>query len=89
MKNFLEQGKQIKIAVKSMIIDYMNNNIHCAKNGYGVKQADIFHDLGLGVKTYPKATLSNQQYWMIALLYELQDEGKIEHICDKGPWRLK
>ena len=89
MTVYQQKGQEIRQSVKSMILSYMNSNIHCAPDGYGMKQAEIFHALGLASNDYQKATRSNQQYWMIALLYELQDEGKIELLYERGPWRLK
>jgi hypothetical protein len=38
---------------------------------------------------YPNATSSNQQYWVVALVRELEAEGKVERISESGPWRLR
>ncbi|MFM2716994.1 hypothetical protein AB8T41_16310 [Klebsiella pneumoniae] len=37
----------------------------------------------------PKATSSNQQYWVVALLRELEEDGLVEQIKESGPWRLR
>lgn len=38
---------------------------------------------------YPKAPSTQQQYWAVALLHELESEGMVEQVEEKGPWRLK
>lgn len=59
------------------------------KNGKGVKQAEVFRLSGLDWGEKRKATSSNQQYWVVALLRELEDEGLVEQVEEKGPWRLR
>jgi len=38
---------------------------------------------------YEKATSSNQQYWVVALVRELENEGEIERDPSTKHWRLK
>jgi hypothetical protein len=37
---------------------------------------------------YPIATSTRQQYWVAAILQELEAEGKVERVTESGPWRL-
>lgn len=89
MTTFELSGQEIREATKALILNFMKSNIHCSPNGRGLKQAEIFRACGLAAEDNKKATVTNQQYWMIALLYELQKEGKIELVEERGPWRLK
>ena len=51
-------------------------------------QASIFRECGFDWGNYPVATSSNQQYWVVAILRELEKEGKVEQVYKHGPWRL-
>ena len=89
MNKHKEQGLSLRLKAKDLVLDFMINHPLCQKNTIGLKQADIFRECGLdwGLKT--KATSSNQQYWVIALLRELEDKQLIEQVKDSGPWRLR
>ena len=88
MTEFENRGEEVRNITKELILSYMKSNIYCLPDGRGVKQAVIFRDCGLASDGNAKATVTNQQYWMIALLYELKEEGLIEFMCERGPWRL-
>ncbi|MBY8380047.1 hypothetical protein KXZ64_15735 [Klebsiella pneumoniae] len=59
------------------------------KNGKGIKQSEVFRLCGFDWGAKPKATSSNQQYWVVALLRELEEDGLVEQIKESGPWRLR
>lgn len=89
MKNFFSDGTNLRLQIKALILDYMQSIPECASNRNGLKQAEIFRACGLDWGDYPNATSSNQQYWIVALLRELEHEGSIQrdHVTKK--WRLK
>lgn len=88
MNQYEERGKELKSAVKSLLLEFMRSQSDCQYNQNGMKQSQIFRQCGLSWGDYPKATESNQQYWMIAGLKELASENKIEQVSESGPWRL-
>jgi len=89
MNDFKKRGYEIRERTKQLVLDFMNSNNKSKSSGLGMKQAEVFRECGLDWGSYEKATSSNQQYWIVALLRELEGEGKVEQIRQHGPWRLK
>jgi hypothetical protein len=83
------RGQAIRNSAKSLVLDYMRNTSDCQPGEIGVRLSPIFRACGFDWGDYPKATSSNQQYWVVALVWELEREGKVERISPSGPWRLK
>jgi len=81
--------KEIRTIAKTLILDFMNATGECQHNMEGLKLAQIFKRCGFDWGDYPKTTSSNQQYWVSAIVRELEAEGKVERVSDSGPWRLK
>ena len=54
-----------------------------------MRLSPIFNACGFDWGSYPKATSSNQQYWVVALMRELEAEGCVEQVAPSGPWRLR
>jgi hypothetical protein len=67
----------------------MQSHIDCSRKSDGLKQSDIFKLCGFDWGDKNKARSTQQQYWVIALLRELESEGQIEQVNESGPWRLK
>ena len=89
MPDFEAQGAELRSAAKSLVLDFMTSTSRCRPGGEGMKQAEIFRACGFDWGTYEKATSSNQQYWVVALLRELEAEGRVEQASESGPWRLR
>lgn len=89
MKDMEAHGLTLRWAAKALVFEYMTKSEDCQPHRLGLKQADIFRNCGFDWGEYPKATSSQQQFWVVALLRELEMEGKIERVSDGGPWRLK
>ena len=87
--NYVSKGTQLRLAIKKLVFDYMKNSPDCAVYADGLKQAEIFRQCGLDWGEYPNATSSNQQYWIVALLRELESEGKVQRDVDSKKWRIK
>ena len=87
--NYVSKGTELRLAIKELVFDYMKNSPDCAVYADGLKQAEIFRQCGLDWGEYPNATLSNQQYWIVALLRELESEGKVQRDVDSKKWRIK
>ncbi|NLJ16065.1 MAG: hypothetical protein GX346_02930 [Clostridiales bacterium] len=87
--NYASKGTELRRAIKELVFDYMKNSPDCAIYADGLKQAEIFRQCGLDWGEYPNATSSNQQYWIVALLRELESEGKVQRDVDSKKWRIK
>ena len=87
--NYVSKGTELRLAIKELVFDYMKNSPDCAVYADGLKQAEIFRQCGLDWGEYPNATSSNQQYWIVALLRELEFEGKVQRDVDSKKWRIK
>ena len=87
--NYVSKGTEFRLAIKELVLDYMKNSPDCAVHADGLKQAEIFRQCGLDWGEYPNATSSNQQYWIVALLRELESEGKVQRDVDSKKWRIK
>ena len=88
MKKYVFQGESLRAKGKSLVIDFMSNHPECQPNSDGLKQSQIFRGCGLDWGNKQSATSSNQQYWLVALLRDLESDGGIERVSESGPWRL-
>ena len=89
MKDLEAHGHTIRWTAKALVYEYMTRSSNCQPGREGMKQSEIFRNCGFDWGEYPQATSSNQQYWVVALLRELEKEHKVERVSDGGPWRLK
>ena len=89
MKEFQARGQALRIAAKALVLEYMQSSSDCQPGKEGIRLSPIFRACGFDWGAYPKATSSNQQYWVVALVRELEAEGKVERVSPSGPWRLK
>ena len=88
MINHYTEGKILRNKIKDLVYDYMNNTPDCSANAEGMKQAEIFRACGLDWSDYPNATSTNQQYWIVALLRELESEGKVKRDPATKKWTM-
>jgi hypothetical protein len=88
MENFKNQGKELRELAKTIVMDFMASHPECQPSRKGLKQAEIFRSCGFDWGAKEKATSSNQQYWVVALLRELAEANKVEQVRESGPWRI-
>ncbi|MDP3301484.1 MAG: hypothetical protein Q8S36_05895 [Sulfuricurvum sp.] len=88
MTEFEKRGKEIREISKILVLDFMKSTPSCQVGGEGMRLSQIFRACGFDWGTYQKATSSNQQYWAVALIRELEAEGKVNQVSESGPWRL-
>ena len=88
MSQFEVRGNEIKKLAKELVYDFMKSNPNCQSNSSGMRQSEIFRACGFDWGDFPKVTSSNQQYWVCAILKQLESEKKITRVSDSGPWRL-
>ncbi len=88
MEEYQKRGEKIREEAKILVLDFMQSSIECQNNSSGIRLAELFRSCGFDWGSYPNATSSNQQYWCVALVRELEKENKIERLGTKK-WRLK
>ena len=89
MSQFANDGRAIRDNAKALVLRFFQSSALCQPRAEGIRLARISRDCGLGWGNYPKATSSNQQYWVVALVRELEAEGRVERVSESGPWRLR
>lgn len=89
MNELQKQGLELRTKAKELALAALAKHPDGRINGKGVKQAEVFRICGLDWGVYPKALSTQQQYWVVALLRELESEGTVEQVEERGPWRLK
>lgn len=88
MSQFRETGEELRLRAKDLVYSFMLSSPECQQGAEGMTLARIFRECGLGWDDCPNATLSHQQYWVVALVRELEAEGKVVRVSRSGPWRL-
>lgn len=88
MTDFEKRGNEIRALAKSLVLSFMQASADCSTGNVGIRQAQIFRDCGLDWGDYENAPSTQQDYWVVAFLRELEHEGKVERVYKSGPWRL-
>lgn len=89
MREFQARGAEVRATAKALVLGFMRASSDCQPACSGVRLAPIFRACGFDWGDQPKATSTNQQYWVVALMRELETEGLVERVSEKGPWRLR
>jgi hypothetical protein len=89
VKAFEERGNRLRAEAKAIVYEFMRASALCQPGREGMRLAPIFRACGFDWGEYEKATSSNQQYWVVALMRELEAEGKVERVSESGLWRLR
>jgi len=93
MENFIQKGTQLRESARELVENYFKFHGDTQSGAIGKTTAEVFRECGFGWGEQNKATISNQQYWLVAILVQLEEGGLIERIEMAGkrdkPWRLK
>ena len=89
MDQFQSRGALLRAEAKALVQEFMHATPACRPEGDGMRLSPLFRACGFDWGEYEKATSSNQQYWVVALMRELESEGMVERVSPSGPWRLK
>ena len=73
---------------KNIVLRFMQKHPNCAIMSVGLSQADIFRCCGFSWGYQENATESNQQYWIVACLKELESEDLVQQDIATKFWRL-
>lgn len=88
MNHFESRGRDIRSEAKRLVLDFLGSHPDGRPGGKGIRQAQIFRLCGLDWGDRPNATSGQQQFWVVALLRELEKDGLVERVARGGPWRL-
>lgn len=89
MNAFATRGDRLRADAKMLVHEFMQASDPCQPGREGMKQSAIFRECGFDWGNRESALSSQQQYWVVALLRELEADGKVERIVKSGPWRLR
>ena len=89
MNNYYTEGCNLRITAKNLVYSFMAATPDCNHHADGMRAAEIFRACGLDWGSYENATSSNQQYWLVALLRELEAENKVIRDTSTKLWRLQ
>ena len=89
INSYTVRGFELRSSAKQLVLDFMQASPECMPYAEGMRQAEIFHACGFDWGAYPNATSSSQQYWIVALLRELEKESKVQKDEATKLWRLK
>ncbi|NQU86277.1 MAG: hypothetical protein HQ541_11000 [Mariniphaga sp.] len=88
MKNHFQEGIELRNKIKELIFDFIKQNPECKARESGLKQTVIFRECGMDWGNKKKVTSGRQQFWVNAILRELEDEGVIMQDAETNKWRL-
>lgn len=87
--DYKQEGNKLRAEFKNLIYNFMKNSSDCQNFSEGLRQSEIFRSCGMDWGEKQNATSSNQQYWIVALLRELEEENKIQRDNTNKKWRLR
>ena len=87
--DYKQEGNKLRLEFKNLIYNFMKNSSDCQNFSEGLRQSEIFRSCGMDWGERQNATSSNQQYWIVALLRELEEENKIQRDNTNKKWRLR
>jgi len=82
MTDFEKQGEELRTKAKEVVLKFMKS-----MNNKGLTQTDIFRECGLDWGDHSNAKSTQQQYWVVALLRQLEKENQIFR-DEAKKWRL-
>jgi hypothetical protein len=88
MTIFKELGCNLRTQAKQLVLEFMKATDVCQPGKRGMQLAEIFKACGFDWGEYRRATSSKQQYWVVAVVRELEAEGEVEQVSESGPWRI-
>lgn len=88
MNNHFQIGLELRNKIKELVFDFIKNNPECTPNSQGIRQTVIFRECGMDWGNKEKATSTNQQYWVIAALRQLEEEGLIIQNRENHCWTM-
>ncbi|GHU47753.1 hypothetical protein AGMMS50289_23400 [Betaproteobacteria bacterium] len=87
MNTFTKRGANLRIEAKKIVFEFMRISYLCQPNREGMRLSEIFRVCGFNWGEYENATSSNQQYWLVARMRELKEEGRVVRLPSKK-WRF-
>jgi len=88
MTDFNKQGNELRAKSKDIVLEFMKSKLEHVIHTEGITQTVIFRECGFDWGDYLYSKSTQQQYWVVALLRELEAEGKIVRDKSTKKWRL-
>lgn len=88
MTAFERRGFEFRQEAKKIVLDFMKTFSDCSNNGEGLTQAAISRACNFEWGDYANTTSSQQQYWTVGLLRELEKEKLIIRDLHTKRWKL-
>ena len=80
MTEFEQRGNALRAQAKALVLEFMFASDLCQPGREGMRLSPIFRACGFDWGDHTKATSSNQQYWVVALMRQLEAEGRVERL---------
>ena len=87
MGTYCIDGTVLRDKIKDLVMNYILTAPACDKHAEGMRTAEIFRECGLDWGGQENATSAQQQYWLVALLRVLENEGRIIRDPVTKKWR--
>jgi hypothetical protein len=72
MHEIKARGAEVRATAKRLVLDFMRLSEPCQSGRAGLTQSGISRECDIEWGDYPKAEASRQQYWVVAILRELE-----------------
>lgn len=82
-------GENIRMQATELVLSYMRSNSDSGEDSAGITQAEIFRVCGFDWGEQPNATSSYQQFWVVALLRDLELKGVVVRDEMTKRWHLR
>ncbi len=87
--NYAERGREVRLLARQLVLDYLNTRPEAESRGPGISQTEISRACGLLWGDYPKSAATQQQYWIVGLLRQLEQEERISQDPVTRKWRCR
>ena len=84
--DYEKQGLDLREQAKTFVLDFLGSVKEGQPGESGISQTNIFRKCGLDWGDFPLAKSNNQVSWLNALMWQLEEEGKVER--NDTNWRL-
>ena len=79
--DFETQGCDLRVKAKKLTLDFMRSKSSEYESGF--RTADIFNSCGFNWGDYDSTKSTQQQYWVVAVLRELERDGEVKRLHNK------
>lgn len=89
MTDFEHRGSELRKEAKQIVLDFMKVSSDCNVDGDGITQAAISRSCNFEWGDYENTKSSQQQYWTVVLMRDLERDKLVVRDSFTKRWRLK